>query len=132
VFVSDLAEASVRAIEVSDAAGEAFNIAHLEPLTQRSFVETLARVAGTVPTFAPLSRADIQAAGGHPFTGNLYFGEFLDIPPHTSAIEKAPRVLSITPTSLEAALRVGFAWYQAQVPRQVDYTFEDRLLAASA
>src|SRR6476620_1399584 len=46
VFVSDLAEACARAIEVSEAAGEAFNIAHLEPLTQRSFVERLARLAG--------------------------------------------------------------------------------------
>ena len=131
VFVSDLAEACVRAIEVPEAAGEAFNIAHVEPLTQRSFVEALARVSGITPTFAPMPRAEIQAAGGHPFIGNLYFGEFLDIPPHTSVVEKTPRVLSVTPTPLDAALRSSFAWYEAQPRRHIDYTFEDHLLALS-
>ena len=129
VFVSDVAEASVRAIEVAEAAGEAFNIAHTEPLTQRSFVEALARAAGVTPRFASIPRATIQAAGGNLFTGNLYFGEFLDLPPHISVIEKAPRVLGITPTSLGAALAEGFAWYQTQPRRQIDYVFEDRLLA---
>lgn len=131
VFVSDLAAACVRAIEVPTAAGEAFNIAHVEPLTQRGFVEALARVAGVAPTFAPISRTTIQGAGGNAFGRNLYFGEFLDLPPHTSVIEKAPRLLGVTPTSLEAALAESFAWYQAQPSRRVDYTFEDRLLATS-
>ncbi|HUE89867.1 MAG TPA: NAD-dependent epimerase/dehydratase family protein [Vicinamibacterales bacterium] len=131
VSVSDLAEAGVRAIEVPEAAGEAFNIAHVEPHTQRSFVETLARVAGVAPTFAPMPRATIQAAGGHPFVGNLYFGEYLDLPPHTSVVDKAERVLGVTPTSLETALGAGFAWYQTQPRRELDYTFEDRLLAGS-
>jgi 2'-hydroxyisoflavone reductase len=130
VFVSDLAEACVRSIEVPEAAGEAFNIAHVEPLTQRSFVETLARVAAVTPRFVALPRQTILAAGGDAFMGNLYFGQFLDIPPHTSAIEKAPRLLGVTPTSLKSALGAGFAWYKAQPRRQVDYTFEDRLLAA--
>jgi 2'-hydroxyisoflavone reductase len=132
VFVSDLAEACVRAIEVPEAAGEAFNIAHVEPLTQRTFVEALARTAGVLATFAPMPRAAIHAAGGHPFRGNLYFGEFLDIPAHTSVIGKASRVLAATPTSLEAALAASFAWYRAQPRRQIDYAFEDRLLATSA
>lgn len=132
VFVSDLGEACVRAIEAPEAAGEAFNIAHVERLTQRSFVEALARVAGVSPTFAPMSRDTIHAAGGHAFAGDLYFGEFLDIPPHTSVVEKAPRLLGVTPTSLDAALRESFAWYQAQPRRHVDYTFEDRLLASRA
>jgi nucleoside-diphosphate-sugar epimerase len=131
VFVSDLAEACVRAVEVPGAVGEAFNIAHVEALTQRSFVEALARAAGVTPRFAPVSRAAIQAAGGSPFAGNLYFGEYLDIPPHTSVIEKAPRVLGVTPTPLEAALVQSFAWYRTQPRRPADYTFEDRLLATS-
>jgi nucleoside-diphosphate-sugar epimerase len=130
-FVSDLAEACVRAIEVPEASGEAFNFAHVEPLTQRTFVEALARVAGITPTFSPMPRADIRAAGGHLFMGNLYFGEFLDLPPHTSAVEKVPRLLGVTPTSLEAALGAGWAWYQTQPRRQIDYAFEDRLLGGS-
>lgn len=130
VFVSDLAEACIRATEMPAAAGEAFNIAHVEPLTQRTFVEALARVAGMTPKFASVPREAIREAGGHAFVGNLYFGEYLDLPPHTSVIEKAPRLLQVTPTPLDAALAQSFAWYQAQPRRNVDYTFEDRLLAA--
>jgi hypothetical protein len=47
-------------------------------------------------------------------------------------IAKAPRVLGVKPTGLEAALGETFAWYRAQPVRRVDYTFEDRLLAARA
>jgi nucleoside-diphosphate-sugar epimerase len=115
-------------MEVPEAAGEAFNIAHMERLTQRTFIETLASVAGLTPKFVSMPRAEIHAAGGHPFTGNLYFGEFLDIPVHTSVIEKAPRVLGLTPTKLEDALTAGYEWYHSQPRRRVDYSFEDRLL----
>ena len=129
VFVGDLAEACVRALEVPEASGQAFNIAHTERLTQRSFVELLGRVAGVTPTFVPIPRAEIQAADGNPFTGNLYFGEYLDIPVHTSVVEKAPRMLGVTPTKIEEAFAAGYAWYQTQPRRKVDYAFEDRLLA---
>jgi nucleoside-diphosphate-sugar epimerase len=132
VYVGDLGEACVRAIEVADAAGEAFNLAHEERLTQRSWIEALARIAGVRPTFVSISREAIRAAGGHPFSGNIYFGEFLDIPVHTEVVEKATRVLGATPTRLESALAAGFAWYSAERPRAVDYSFEDRLLASAA
>jgi 2'-hydroxyisoflavone reductase len=128
VFARDVAEACVRAVTVPAAAGEAFNIAHLEVLTQREFIDMLARIAGVTPSYVSLPRSEIHAAGGHPFTGNLYFGEFLDIPPHTSIVEKAPRILGITPTSLERAFSAGYQWYLEQPRRPVDYTFEDRLL----
>lgn len=131
VFVSDVAEACIRSIEVPEAAGQAFNIAHVERLTQRTFVESLARVAGVAPRFVSIPRKTIHDAGGHVFTGNLYFGEFLDLPPHTSVIAKAPKMLGITPTSLESALRTSFAWYEAQPRRRRDYAFEDRLLASA-
>lgn len=130
VFVSDLAAGCVRALDVPEAAGEAFNIAHAEPLTQRRYVEALARAAGTAATFAPVPRTLIQAAGGQLFGRNLYFGEYLDLPPYTSTIDKARRLLGFEPTSLDAALREGFAWYRTQSRRPVDYAFEDRLLAA--
>jgi 2'-hydroxyisoflavone reductase len=128
-FVSDVAEACVRAMEVPEAAGEAFNMAHVEPTTQRTFIEALARVAGSTPTFVSVSRAKIHAAGGQVLMSNLYFGEYLDLPPHTSVVEKAPRLLGVTPTPLDAALRESFAWYEAQPGREADYAFEDRLLA---
>jgi nucleoside-diphosphate-sugar epimerase len=130
VFVRDLADASVRALEVPAAAGEAFNIAHVERLTQRSFVEALGRAARLTPTFVSIPRAAIHAAGGHPFAGNLYFGQFLDIGLLTSLVERAPRMLGVTPTDLDAALAASFEWYQSQPRSPVDYAFEDRLLAA--
>lgn len=130
VFVSDLAEACVRAIEVPEAAGEAFNIAHLESLTQRSFVDALGRVAGLAPAYASVPRTAIQAAGGQLMGNNVYFGDYLDLPPYVTVVDKALRTLAVTPTNLEAALREGFAWYQQQPRRQVDYRFEDHLLTA--
>jgi nucleoside-diphosphate-sugar epimerase len=130
VYVSDLAEACGRAMEVPEAAGEAFNIGHVEPTTQRGFVEMLARVAGVEATLVPVARDKIAAAGGQ-FAGshNLYFGEYLDLPPYSANVDKARRLLGTTPTPFETALRHGFAWYQTQPRRPVDYSLEDRLLA---
>ncbi|CAN5802397.1 hypothetical protein BH24ACI5_BH24ACI5_06560 [soil metagenome] len=128
-FVEDVAEACVRAIEVPDAAGEAFNVGHVEPTSQRTFVEALARVAGVEATFVSVRREAILAAGGQLVGEPLYFGEFLDLPPHTELVEKTSRLLGVTATSLDSALRGGFAWYTAQARRPVDYAFEDRLIA---
>jgi 2'-hydroxyisoflavone reductase len=128
VFVQDVAEACVRALEVDAAAGEAFNVAHREVQTQREFVETLGRAAGEKPEFAEIPRETITAAGGALLGPTIYFGELLDLPPHTSAVDKVERVLGLTPTPLEKALRASFDWYMAQPQRAVDYTFEDGLL----
>ena len=129
---SDVAEACIRAMEVPAAAGEAFNVGHVEPLTQRTFVEALARVAGVDPVFAPIPRDRIVEAGGVLFGGPLYFGEFLDPPPITAVVDKAPRVLGVDPTPLEEALHASFDWYRTQPRRPIDYAFEDRLLAAAS
>ena len=126
-YVDDVAEVCVRAIETPAAAGEAFNIGH-PPVTQRAFVEALARVAGVAPALVPVPRDDILAEGGHLFVGNLYFGEYLDLPPMTEVVEKVTRVLGVEPTAFEEGLRQGFEWYLAQPRRPVDYAFEDRVL----
>ena len=112
-------------------AGEAFNVGHVEPTTQRSFVEALARAAGVEPTLVPILRSTIHAEGGQPMGENLYFGEALDMQPLTSVVDKAARVLGFEPTPLDEALRVGFAWYREQPRRPIDYTFEARLLAVA-
>ena len=129
VFAVDLAEACVRTLEVPAASGEAFNIGHAERTSQRDFVELLAAAAGVRPTLVPIPRAAIQAAGGQLVGDHLYFGEFLDPPPHTAVLGKVTRLLSLTPTPFAEALRSGFAWYRTQPRRPVDYAFEDRLLA---
>ena len=131
-YAPDVGEACVRALEVPGAAGEAFNVGHLEGTTQRSFVEALARAAGVDARFAEIPRERIMAAGGSPFVGHgqLYFGEYLDLPPMSGLVEKAPDVLGVAPTPLDEALRASFAWYRAQPRRPIDYAFEDRLLGA--
>jgi nucleoside-diphosphate-sugar epimerase len=131
VFVDDVAEACVRALDVPDAVGEAFNVGHLEQTTQRQFVEALARVAGVEPEFVTVSRAAIAEAGGQLAGKALYFGELLDLPPLRAVIEKAPRRLGISATPLEDALGKTYTWYQAQPRRPVDYTFEDSLIAGT-
>jgi 2'-hydroxyisoflavone reductase len=129
VYVDDVAEACVRAIEVPEAVGEAFNVGHAEPISQRGFVQALARVAGVTPKLAPMPRADILTAGGRLLGGNLYFGEYLDIAPITQVTEKVTRVLAVTPISFDEGLRRSYEWYLAQPRRAVDYAFEDRVLA---
>jgi len=83
------------------------------------------------PRFASVARERIQAAGGQLIGRNVYFGDYLDLPPYVTVVEKATRILGVTPTKLETALSDGFTWYQDQPRRSVDYTFEDRLLGAS-
>ena len=92
----------------------------------------LAKVAGIEPVLVAVPRATIHAAGGQLMGGNLYFGEFLDLPPHTEVVEKVTRLLGVTPTPFAAALAEGFAWYRTQPRRPVDYAFEDRLLSGRA
>lgn len=129
VYVDDVAEACVRTIEVEEARGEAFNVAHETPVTQREFVEALARTAGVTPKLVAVPRARIHAAGGNIFGETLYFGEVLDLPPLTVVVEKAPRVLGLSLTPFEEGLKKTYAWYRAQPRRTVDYSFEERLLA---
>jgi 2'-hydroxyisoflavone reductase len=131
VFAPDVAEACVRAIEVAEAAGEAFNVGHVEPTTQRGFVEALAWTAGVEPTLVSIPRATMHANGGQVTGENLYFGEVLDMQPLASIVDKAGRVLGLEPTPLDEALRVGLAWCREQPRRPVDYAFEDRLLATA-
>jgi nucleoside-diphosphate-sugar epimerase len=128
-FAPDIAVACARSIEIDDAIGEAFNIGHEDAITQRAFVEALARVAGTEPRFVAIPRAAIIEAGGQLVGDNVYFGEYLDLPPITTRIDKARRILGFEPTLFEAALGVTRDWYLTQPRRPIDYSFEDRLLA---
>ncbi|MCL4808711.1 MAG: NAD-dependent epimerase/dehydratase family protein [Thermoanaerobaculia bacterium] len=128
VYVDDVAEACVRALDEPGAVGQAFNLAH-PPVSQRGFVEALARVAGVAPDLVSVPREEILGAGGNAFAGNLYFGEYLDLPPMTEAVGKVTRILGVTPIDFEEGLRRGREWYLAEPRRPVDYAFEDRVLA---
>ena len=109
-FVADVAEACVRALSRPEAVGQAFNLGHVEPTSQRTFVEALARIAGREPELVSVPRTAIMSAGGQLAGTDLYFGEYLDLPPHTVNVDKARRVLGLVPTPLEEALRLGFEW----------------------
>jgi nucleoside-diphosphate-sugar epimerase len=131
VYVTDVVELCLRVVAMAEAVGEAFNVAHAERTTQRTFVEALAAAAGVEPRFVPVPRAAIGSAGGRLFGEPLYFGEFLDLFPISQTVEKARRLLGFTPTPLETALAAGHAWYLTQPRRPVDYAFEDRLIASA-
>jgi nucleoside-diphosphate-sugar epimerase len=130
VYVDDVAEACVRALDEPAAVGQAFNLGH-PPVSQRGFVEALARVAGASPVLVSVPREEILAAGGNAFAGHLYFGEYLDLPPMTAVVGKAARVLGIEAIDFEEGLRRGREWYLAEPRRPVDTAFEDRVLARS-
>jgi len=131
VYVKDLVWACLRALQVPGAAGEAFNVANQRPLTQVELVEALARAARKTPALVRVPRDRIQEAGGNPMNNPLYFGVYYDVPPITEIVAKAKRVLGFQPTDFDAGLKQTYRWYlRHYVRRPIDYSFEDRLIAA--
>jgi len=130
VYVNDLAEVCLRAAGRDEAVGEAFNVGHHRPITQLSLVQALGAAAGMEPDTVLVPRAEIQAAGGEVIGENLYFGVYYDMPSITQDMGKTGRLLGLTPTEFEAGLNDSYEWYLANHARpDLDYTFEDRLLA---
>ncbi len=129
-YVKDVAWALARTLEVDAAIGQAYNIAHESPVSQRTFVESLARVAQRPVRFAFLPRERIHQLGGRPLGEPLYFGEALDMSSFSVRIEKARRELGFRPTDWDVGLRETYQWYcrYARDQRPLDFSFEDRLL----
>ncbi len=128
VYAKDL----VRAMEVPNADGEAFNIGDSRPLTQLEVVQALAAAAGKTPHLVRMPREAIQHAGGNPMGDPSYFGVYFDVPPITEKMGKAARVLGVRPTPFEEGLKETWRWYlrhrNGRWP-QPDFAFENRLLA---
>jgi 2'-hydroxyisoflavone reductase len=131
VYVKDLVQACVRALDNPGAAGEAFNIGNARPVTQVELVRTLAKVAGKQPQLVRVPREQIQEAGGDPMGNPAYFGVYLDMPPITENVTKVSRILKIRPTPFETGLAEAYRWYTRQKKTKPDFTFEDRLLAVT-
>ena len=130
VYVNDLVQCLVRALDEPRAVGEAFNIGDPKPVTQAEFVERLAKVAGVDPTLARVPRDLIAQAGGNVMEEPFYFGEYFDVPPITENIGKVSRVLKVKMTPLEAGLKETYRWYtRNHKPRTASFDFDDRLLA---
>jgi len=135
VYIKDLVRACMRAMEEPAAVGEAFNVANDRPITQAEFVQAVVAAAGKKPNIVRVPRERIAEAGGDPMGQPGYFGVYLDVPPITSVVVKAKRILGFQPTSFEVGLKETYRWYSRNVKQsRIDYSFEDRLVewAASA
>jgi nucleoside-diphosphate-sugar epimerase len=130
VYVHDLVQAALTAMETPAAVGEAFNVANPKPITQTELVETLAQAARKKPQLVYVPRQRIQRAGGHPLQPPLYFGVYFDMPPITEITNKAQRILKFQPTPFLEGLRETYKWYRRKhVTPELDFRFEDSLLA---
>jgi 2'-hydroxyisoflavone reductase len=129
VFVKDLVSACLRAAEAPNAVGHAFNIANARPLTQAELIEAFFAASGKQAPVIRIPRERILRSGGHPMGPNLYFGMYFDLPPITTVISKAQRVLTFKPTPFAEGLKETYKWYLRHHKRAVDYSFEDHLLA---
>jgi nucleoside-diphosphate-sugar epimerase len=129
VYVNDLVEAMIRAMEEPRAEGEAFNIGDPKPLTQVEFVEKLAKVANAEPALVRVPRDIIAQAGGNAMSEPFYFGEYYDVPPITEYVGKVTRLLKMTLTPFETGLKETYRWYtRNHKPRTAGFEFDDRLL----
>ena len=131
IHVHDLARACMRALEVDESVGEAFNIANPKPLTQVEAVREMARAAGKKPELVRVPRERIAAAVGNPMGEPMYFCEYLDVSPITENVSKLQRVLGVKPIAFETGLRETYRRYLRQRRRKLNFSFEDRLIAAA-
>ncbi len=129
VYIKDLVTACLCAMDEPNAVGHAFNIANSRAITQADAVQALADAAGKKPSVVRVPRERIYAMGGSPLGPNLYFGVYFDLPPITQIVTKAQRVLRFKATDLLTGLKETYRWYlRHQQRREIDYTFEERVL----
>ena len=131
LHVKDLVQAMIRAMEVDEAVGEAFNAANPKALTQVEAVREMARAAGKKPDLVRVPRERIAVAGGNPMGDPMYFGEYLDVVPITENVSKLQRVLGVRLTAFETGLKETYRWYLRRPRRKSDFQFEDRLIASA-
>lgn len=133
VFVKDLVAALIAAMSTANTVGHAFNVANSRALTQAEVVEMMAKAAGKPVEVVRVPRERILRSGGHPMGPNLYFGQYFDLPPITTLVAKAQRVLRFKPVTFAEGLAETYKWYQRHHKRtQIDYGFEDALLARAS
>jgi len=131
VYVKDLVELAIRAMELRSTVGHAFNTANPRAITQHELVMHLARAAGIKePQLVSMPRELIQRAGGQVMGEKLYFGSYYDLPAITQIITKAQRMLSFKPVDFDVGLKTTYRAYSKKrgYPKP-DYTFEDELLS---
>ena len=130
VYVKDLVELAIKAMDLRNALGHAFNTANPRAITQHELVLDLARVAGVKePQIVSIPREWIHRAGGQIMADKLYFGVYYDLPAITQIVTKAQRMLSFKPTDFLLGLKTSYRAYLKKrgFPRP-DFSFEDELL----
>ena len=130
VYVNDLVDACVNALDKHTAPGRAFNVGDDKPLTQIELVTELAKVMGKEPEIVRVPREIIVRAGGNAFAEPYYFGQYLDVPPITEIIGRVKRVLNIVPTPFATGLKETYKWYlrHADPPKKSKFVFENKVI----
>jgi nucleoside-diphosphate-sugar epimerase len=131
IYVKDLVELALRAMELRTTVGHAFNTANPRAITQHELLMHLARAAGVKePQLVSLARELIHRAGGQVTGEKLYFGSYYDLPAITQIITKSQRMLSFKPVEFDIGLKATYrAYLKKRGHPKPDYTFEDELLS---
>jgi nucleoside-diphosphate-sugar epimerase len=131
IYVKDLVELALRAMELRTTVGHAFNTANPRAITQHELLMHLARAAGVKePQLVSLARELIHRAGGQITGEKLYFGSYYDLPAITQIITKSQRMLSFKPVEFDVGLKATYrAYLKKRGHPKPDYTFEDELLS---
>jgi nucleoside-diphosphate-sugar epimerase len=133
VHVRDLVNAMLKAIEVPEACGQAFNIANPRPVAQIEMLEAVARACNRPLHLVRIPRDRILRAGGSPFGPKYYFAFYYDLPAITMVVNKAQRVLKLKPVDFDEGMKETYRWWlrHNSFPK-ADYAFEDALVALAA
>lgn len=128
--VWDVAWALGECVDNPAAQGEAFNIAHVEPINEAALVDLLAEAAKREVEKAFVPRSRIYDLGGSAFAPPFYFAVALDAETDLAVdVSKAMRVLGFQPTGPLAGFRRTFEWYmKADRGRTPKFSFDKRLL----
>ena len=131
VHAGDVARAAILAATTDAANGRAYSLASEPRITQQEFIALLARIAGKPPRMVEVPRDVIARAGGKLMMSDLYFGDYLDLPPIATEGVRAREELGWRPMSLEDGLRDTWGWYQSLQRTGPDFSLDDRLLAST-
>lgn len=126
VYVTDVVQGLLLALDCDHAVGQAYNISNDRPLTQQQFLEAMARDIGVKPPTVHVPYRALYAAGGtaerlasvggaqrQPIVTRLAVKLFGTDNRH--AIDKAQREIGYTPqVTIREGIRLAAAWYRAQ------------------
>jgi nucleoside-diphosphate-sugar epimerase len=130
VYVNDLVELAIRALDQKNTVGHAFNAANPRAVTQRELIHELAQAAGLPdPELVAIPRDFLHRIGGQVTGERLYFGYYYDVPAITLIITKAQRMLAYKPTEFLTGLRAAYKAYVKEAPSPApNIAFEDEAI----